>query len=154
MDARNKSGPDDERAEMPFALHPKLAADTHWIEDWPLCRVLLMDDRRFPWLILVPRRADAVEIHDLKPSDRAALIEEIARASSALAELHKPCKINTAALGNAVRQLHVHVVARARGDAAQGGLVWTAGPAARRPDVERVRAITELRRAFAARPKG
>jgi diadenosine tetraphosphate (Ap4A) HIT family hydrolase len=134
---------------MPFALHPKIEANAHWIEDWSLSRVMLADDRRYPWLVLVPRRVDKVEIHDLKAADRALLIEEIARASHALTDLHKPVKINVAALGNAVRQLHIHVVARLSGDAAGTGLVWTSGPAERRADVERVRAIAELRRLFA-----
>ena len=139
---------------MDFALDRQLAADTHLVEDWPLSRVLLMDDARFPWLILVPRRAGAVEIHDLSPADRALLIEEIARASRALTTLHQPRKINVAALGNAVRQLHVHVIARQADDAAAGGLVWNAGKATRRVDVERVRAIAELRSTFSARAKG
>jgi diadenosine tetraphosphate (Ap4A) HIT family hydrolase len=149
MDARNKSGHDEERAEMPFALHPKLAGDTHLIEDWPLCRVLLMDDKRFPWLILVPRRAGAVEIHDLAAPERALLIEEIARASHALTQLHQPHKINVAALGNAVRQLHVHVVARTLDDAAAGGLVWNEGPAEHYGASEREKEIAALKRIFA-----
>jgi diadenosine tetraphosphate (Ap4A) HIT family hydrolase len=138
---------------MDWALHPKLAGDTHPVEDWPLCRVLMMDDRRFPWLILVPRRQGAIEIHDLSAPDRAALIEEIAQASHALTKLHQPHKINVAALGNAVRQLHVHVVAREIDDAAAGGLVWNAGPAERYADGERAEALEHLRQAFASRPK-
>jgi diadenosine tetraphosphate (Ap4A) HIT family hydrolase len=136
---------------MDFALHPKLGADTHLVQDWPLCRVLLMDDKRFPWLILVPRRAGAVEIHDLPALERALLIEEIARASRVLVELHQPHKINVAALGNAVRQLHVHVVARTLDDAAAGGLVWNAGPAERYADAARRQTLARLTRACAAR---
>ncbi|HLI12951.1 MAG TPA: HIT domain-containing protein [Alphaproteobacteria bacterium] len=114
-----------------FALHPQLAADTHLIADWPLSRVLLMDDRRFPWLILVPRRPQLCEIHDLAPADRAQLMEEIVRASRALSKAWAPDKINVAALGNVVRQLHIHIVGRRKDDAAQPGLVWAAGPAQR-----------------------
>jgi diadenosine tetraphosphate (Ap4A) HIT family hydrolase len=114
-----------------FTLDPRLAADTHEIGDLALCRALLMNDARYPWLILVPRRADLVEIADLDPADRAALIEEVARASEAVRKLHGVEKINVGALGNIVRQLHVHVVGRAAGDAAWPGPVWGAGVARR-----------------------
>jgi len=101
---------------MTFVLHPRLEADTGFIADWPLCRVLLMDDARFPWLILVPRRANVTEIHDLIEQDRTVLMPEISRASQSLkrwAELRGGCdKMNIAAIGNLVPQLHVHVVAR------------------------------------------
>src|SRR5579883_2973848 len=112
-----------------WALDRRLAADSHLVEDWALSRVLLMDDSRFPWLILVPRRENVSELHELAAEDRTALIEEVARASRALAALFKADKMNVAALGNVVRQLHVHVVARQKGDAAQPGLVWASKPA-------------------------
>jgi diadenosine tetraphosphate (Ap4A) HIT family hydrolase len=95
----------------------------------PLCRVLLMNDRRFPWLILVPERDAAREIHQLSPADRAALIEEIALGSGVLERLFQPDKLNVGALGNVVPQLHVHVVARAAGDPAWPGPVWGSGAA-------------------------
>jgi diadenosine tetraphosphate (Ap4A) HIT family hydrolase len=117
--------------EADFLLHPRLAADTLPLGEGPLCRILLMDDRRFPWLVLVPRRAGAVEIHDLGPDDRAGLIEEVARASIALTRAFKPDKVNVGQLGNLVPQLHVHVVARRRDDAAWPGPVWGSGPAER-----------------------
>ncbi len=82
-----------------FTLHERLAADTAFVADWGLSRVLLMDDARYPWLILVPRRAGLVELHDLKHAERLVLIEEIARASSALKTLTEAAKINTGALG-------------------------------------------------------
>lgn len=114
---------------MPFTLHPTLARDTVEVARLSLCRVLLMNDRRFPWLILVPERESLREIHDLPPADRSTLIEEIARAGQLLARLFKPDKLNTGALGNIVPQLHVHVVARFATDAAWPGPVWGAGAA-------------------------
>ena len=114
---------------MPFTLHPTLARDTVEVTRLPLCRVLLMNDRRFPWLILVPERDPVREIHQLSPADRGALIEEIALGSGALERLFHPDKLNVGALGNVVPQLHVHVVARAVGDSAWPGPVWGSGAA-------------------------
>jgi diadenosine tetraphosphate (Ap4A) HIT family hydrolase len=112
---------------VPFALHPTLARDAVEVARLPLCRVLLMNDRRFPWLILVPERESLREIHELPPADRAALIEEIARASEVLTRLCHPEKLNVGALGNLVPQLHVHVVGRFAADAAWPGPVWGSG---------------------------
>ncbi|HEV2853183.1 MAG TPA: HIT family protein [Thermoanaerobaculia bacterium] len=114
---------------MPFTLHPTLARDTLEVTRLPLCRVLLMKDARFPWLILVPERDGAREIHDLTPSDRAVLIEEIAQAGKVLERLFHPDKLNVGALGNIVPQLHVHVIARTAADPAWPGPVWGSGPA-------------------------
>jgi diadenosine tetraphosphate (Ap4A) HIT family hydrolase len=111
----------------PFTLDPRLAADTVPLTDLPLCRVLLMNDARFPWLILVPTRPDLCEITDLDPAQRLVLWDEIARASDLLGAEFSPTKINIGALGNIVRQLHVHIVARFDGDAAWPGPVWGAG---------------------------
>lgn len=107
-------------------LHPTLARDTVEVGRLALCRVRLMKDRRFPWLILVPER-EAREIHELAAADRAALIEEIARAGEALQWMVKPDKLNVGALGNVVPQLHVHVVARFTTDPAWPGPVWGSG---------------------------
>lgn len=112
----------------------------------PLCRVLLMNDRRFPWLILVPEREAVREIHQLSPADRAALIEEIALGSGVLERLFHPDKLNVGALGNIVPQLHVHVVARAAGDPAWPGPVWGSGAAVPYPEGE----IEEIRARLAA----
>lgn len=121
---------------MPFTLHPTLARDTVEVARWPLCRVLLMKDQRFPWLILVPEREAAREIHELTATDRAALMEEVARAGEALSRLLQPDKVNVGALGNVVPQLHVHVVARFAADAAWPGPVWGSGAAVPYADVE------------------
>lgn len=114
---------------MSFTLHPTLARDTAEVTRLALCRVLLMNDARFPWLILVPERDGAREIHDLPSVDRATLIEEIAQASQILQRLFHPDKLNVGALGNVVPQLHAHVVARTTGDAAWPGPVWGSGVA-------------------------
>jgi len=112
-----------------FALDPRLAADTLLMGDLALCRVLLMNDARYPWLILVPRRANLVEIIDLDRDARATLMEEISLASEAVGALPGVEKLNVGALGNVVRQLHVHVVGRRLGDFAATAPVWGAGTA-------------------------
>jgi diadenosine tetraphosphate (Ap4A) HIT family hydrolase len=120
---------------MSFALDDRLAADTLFLADLPLCRVLLMNDSRFPWLILVPRRAGLSELHDLAAPERAQLIEEAAQAGERLKAVTGAKKINIGALGNIVAQLHVHVVARREGDAAWPGPVWGSGaPAPYEPE--------------------
>ncbi|WP_376958941.1 HIT family protein [Azospirillum sp. A26] len=112
-----------------FSLNERLQADTCPVTDLELCRVLLMNNRLWPWLILVPRRAGAVEIHWLAEEDQATLMREIALASRAVERLFAPDKMNVGALGNMVPQLHVHVIGRTRGDPAWPGPVWGAGHA-------------------------
>jgi diadenosine tetraphosphate (Ap4A) HIT family hydrolase len=112
-----------------FSLHPRLSADTVFVADWALSRVLLMNDARYPWLILVPRCDGATELFDLKQTDRAMLVEEVSRAARNLKEISGAAKINVGALGNLVPQLHVHVVARVLDDAAWPGPVWGHGMA-------------------------
>ncbi|HEY2836410.1 MAG TPA: HIT domain-containing protein [Rhizomicrobium sp.] len=114
---------------MSFQLDSRLDADAAFVGDWPLCRVLLMNDARYLWLVLVPRRPDLVEIADLAAADRAALMEEIIRAGEILRSLPGVTKLNVGALGNVVRQLHVHVVGRRSGDPAGAGPVWGHSPA-------------------------
>lgn len=111
---------------MSFELDPRLAADTYPIGDLPLCRLLLMDDSRYPWCILVPRRADLREIHELDGDARLQLLEESALLSTALQRLFRPDKLNLAALGNLVPQLHLHHVVRYRSDPAWPAPVWGA----------------------------
>ena len=110
-----------------FSLHPRLAADTHHVGDLPLSTVLLMDDARYPWLILVPRRPDLREIVDLPAVERAVLMEEIATISLALQHVSGAEKLNVGAIGNLVPQLHVHVVARFAADPAWPAPVWGRG---------------------------
>ncbi|QWT21123.1 HIT family protein [Bacillus sp. NP157] len=123
-----------------FELDPRLAGDTVVVGDLPLCRVLLMRDSRFAWLVLVPRQAGLVEVADLAEADRATLWREVDLAGAAL-RATGPCdKLNIGALGNIVRQLHVHVVARVEGDAAWPGPVWGSGKAGAYEDIDRVAA--------------
>ena len=121
---------------MAFTLHPTLARDTVEVARLPLCRVLLMKDRRFPWLILVPERETVREIYELAPEDRRQLIEEIAVVSETLERIFRPAKLNVGALGNIVPQLHIHVVARFETDPAWPGPVWGSGPAVSYTDEE------------------
>lgn len=111
-----------------WRLHPQLEADTHPVASLGLSELRLMDDARYPWLILVPRVPDAVELVDLVETQQAMLMREIAQASRALRSLFDPHKLNVAALGNVVSQLHVHVVARSRDDAAWPRPVWGVVP--------------------------
>ena len=110
-----------------FTLHPQLAADTTLVTDWPLSRVLVMDDARYPGVILVPRRPGIIEFFDLHPTDRVILCEEIALAGGGLKRLTGCAKINIAMLGNIVSQLHIHVVARNPGDQAWPKPIWGNG---------------------------
>jgi len=110
-----------------FELDARLATDTHLVGDLELSRVLLMNDARFPWLILVPRRAGMRDLIDLAPAEQHVLLDEIGRCSTALRNMEKPHKLNIAALGNVVAQLHVHVIARKMHDAAWPRPVWGVG---------------------------
>ena len=115
------------RASAAFVLDPRLAADTHRIGDLALSRVLLFDDARFPWLVLVPRQPGLRDLIDLAHDDQHQLLDEINRCAHVLHALDKPDKLNVAALGNVVAQLHVHVIARYANDAAWPRPVWNVG---------------------------
>ncbi|MEM8540458.1 MAG: HIT domain-containing protein [Pseudomonadota bacterium] len=110
-----------------FQLDSILEADTYLMGDIGLCRLLLMDDSRFPWLIMVPRRPNIEELHDLTPLDQTVLAFEITQTSEMLKDLTGCTKINVGALGNMVRQLHIHIIARNEDDAAWPRPVWGAG---------------------------
>ncbi|MCC7095619.1 MAG: HIT family protein [Thermomonas sp.] len=126
-------------------LDSRLADDTAPVTDLPLCEVRLMDDANHPWLVLVPKVQDAVELIDLTPSQRTLLNAEIAIASRALKTLFKPDKLNVAALGNLVPQLHVHVIARFHDDIAWPRPVWGAADARPYEPEELVERVTALR---------
>jgi diadenosine tetraphosphate (Ap4A) HIT family hydrolase len=134
----------------PFALHPQLAHDTTPVGDLALARILLMNDANYPWLILVPRRAGAGEIVDLADDEQVQLTRDIAQASRALKAVSSCDKLNVAAIGNIVPQLHVHVVARRRDDAAWPKPVWGAAPAMPYAPAARDALIARLRDAFGA----
>lgn len=115
-----------EKTAPAWTLHPQLERDTISIGDLPLCRVLVIQDANYPWLLLTPRRADVVEVIDLDEVAQAQLMTEIARVARALKDITQCAKLNIAALGNVVPQLHVHVIARREGDAAWPRPVWGA----------------------------
>lgn len=132
-----------------FALDPRLAADTAPVAKLPLCRVLLMRDQRFPWLILTPEREGLRELHELSHADQRQLMNEVARASRVLERLFRPDKINVGALGNVVEQLHVHVVARKKDDPAWPGPVWGHGQPQPYDEAGLLVRLRRLREAFA-----
>jgi diadenosine tetraphosphate (Ap4A) HIT family hydrolase len=111
-----------------FELHAQLARDTATIGDLPLSRVLVINDANYPWLLLVPRRPKVVEILDLDEVAQAQLMTEINRVSRALRSVTECDKLNIAALGNVVPQLHVHIIARFRSDPAWPRPVWGVVP--------------------------
>lgn len=117
-----------------FALDFRLAQDTIPVGDLALTSVLLLNDARFPWLVLVPRRPGISEITDLGDEDAATLMAEIRIATRVMLDLVKPDKVNVGALGNMVAQLHVHVVGRFRSDPAWPGPVWGFGTKMPYPD--------------------
>ena len=107
-----------------FQLHERLAADCVPVTNGPLSQILLMKDANFPWLVLVPQRPDLRDFHDLEPADLALATREIVAASRVFEDSLQPDKINVAALGNQVPQLHVHVIARFHDDPAWPKPVW------------------------------
>ena len=128
-----------------WTLDPLLERDTTAIGDLPLCRALLINDANYPWLLLVPRRHAAVEIIDLEYVEQAQLMTEVSHASRTLKAMTGCDKINVAALGNVVSQLHVHVIARSRGDAAWPRPVWNAAPPKSYEPDARDKFVTTLR---------
>ena len=128
-----------------WELDPLLDRDTVAIGDMPLSRVLLIKDATYPWLLLVPRRHLAAEIIDLDMIEQAQLMTEIAHTSRTLKTLTGCDKINVAALGNVVSQLHVHIIARSRGDAAWPRPVWNVAPPKNYDSDDRDKLIATLR---------
>jgi diadenosine tetraphosphate (Ap4A) HIT family hydrolase len=110
--------------ESAFSLHPQLSADTHPVGDLALTRVLVANDANYPWLILVPRRANVTELIDLAEREQMQLTDEIASAAQALKAITECEKLNIAALGNMVAQLHVHVIGRRHSDKAWPKPIW------------------------------
>ena len=130
-----------------FHLDSKIAAVSVPVADLPLCQLRLMNDARYPWLLLVPQRPET-EIFELAPPDRAMLLDEITQVCAALTAVTACHKLNVAALGNLVRQLHVHVVARFTDDAAGPQPVWGVGEAVAYEPARRDRLIGEIRAAL------
>jgi diadenosine tetraphosphate (Ap4A) HIT family hydrolase len=128
-----------------WTLDPQLARDTFAVGELQLARVLLMNDANYPWLILVPRVAGAVEVIDLDGEQQDQLMDEIAMLSRVLKDVTGCDKLNIAAIGNVVAQLHVHIVARRKGDAAWPKPVWGAAPARPYGEAERAQLIAAIR---------
>ncbi len=133
---------------MRFVLDPKLESDSDWICDLPLSQVRLSHNAAFPWIILIPKRADLVELIDLSESDTVQLFKEIRQGSKIMQTLFHPKKLNVAALGNIVAQLHIHVIARFESDKAWPNPVWNSGIQAHYSDDEKEKRIRLLAEAL------
>jgi diadenosine tetraphosphate (Ap4A) HIT family hydrolase len=141
-------------SESTWSLHLQLAQDTVPLGDLALTRVLLANDANYPWLILVPRRPGLSELIDLEQNEQVQLLGEIDAAARALKSATKCDKLNVAALGNQVAQLHVHVIARSRNDAAWPKPVWGVAPPVPYDPAARESLIEALRRALQIKPVG
>jgi diadenosine tetraphosphate (Ap4A) HIT family hydrolase len=137
------------QSEAGFELHGQLARDCSVVGDLPLTRVLLMNDANYPWLILVPRRAALRELYELAEADLGAFWRESGATGRVMMELFAGHKLNVAALGNQVPQLHVHHIVRQAGDAAWPRPVWGAAPARPYTDAEREATLRRLRTVLA-----
>lgn len=112
-----------------FELDKQLETDTLLVGDFELCRLLLMNDSRYPWFILVPKREDITEVFQLSDNEQQLLWQEATRLGEVLKDTFKGDKINIASLGNQVSQLHVHVIVRKKSDAVWPAPVWGQGTA-------------------------
>ncbi|MFO1368598.1 MAG: HIT domain-containing protein [Marinagarivorans sp.] len=131
-----------------FELHPQLKADSYLIGKFSLSWVLLHKDATYPWVILVPARDDLREIHHLDSDDQIALMRESCHLSEVMVDLFAPKKLNVAAIGNIVSQLHLHHVARFEQDPAWPKPIWGLLPASAYTDELRVQRINQLRSAL------
>ncbi len=134
---------------MAFLLHPQLEGDTIEVLRLPLSVVRVMNDRAWPWLVLVPAREDVTELFELDAEDRRLFVEEMALATTVLRDLFQPHKINVAALGNQVPQLHCHVIARFHHDPAWPRPIWGVQPPIPYEPHERNTLVGALQDAFA-----
>ncbi|HVY56762.1 MAG TPA: HIT family protein [Xanthobacteraceae bacterium] len=128
-----------------WSLDPQLARDTVLVGDLPLSRLLAMDDMAYPWLLLVPRWPGATELLDLDEADQSQLLRETTQVGRALKDLTGCDKLNVAAIGNVVRQLHIHIVARRVGDPAWPRPIWGLASPVRHETESLVRFINALR---------
>lgn len=109
---------------MTVAIDTRIISSTCFVAELPLCNVYLQNESRFPWLVLVPRRENVSELIDLSMEDQQELTREIAMVSQLMQAKYSPDKLNVANLGNIVKQLHIHVIARYENDSAWPGPVW------------------------------
>ena len=136
--------------ELEFTLHPQLAADCILMGDFPVSRLLLLNDANYPWFILVPRRAGVTEIYHLSNADQAAVIKESSFLASNLADIFAAKKMNVASLGNVVPQLHIHHIVRYGTDPGWPAPVWGKVPAIPYDEVQ----IFEIRKKLDALMSG
>lgn len=129
---------------LEFVLHAQLAADTHFLGDFPLSRVLLMNDARYPWLILVPRRPQLKELTDLSPADQLQSMNELRALMERMQRVLNPDKMNFAGIGNLVPQLHLHLIARFIHDEVWPLPVWGQGRAVPYASTDRLRLCRQL----------
>lgn len=127
-----------------FTLHPTLQKDTVEVARLDICHVLLIRDKTYPWLILVPHKEGLRDLDDLSTDELIQVMAEVDRVSKAMKRIFHPYKMNIAALGNVVEQLHIHVIARFKDDPAWPAPVWGAGPSVDYDENERNRLITKI----------
>jgi diadenosine tetraphosphate (Ap4A) HIT family hydrolase len=135
--------------EPTWSLHPQLVQDTVEVGDLLLARVLLMNDANYPWLLLVPRRPNVSEVFDLDEVEQGQLVSEITLLARVLKDVTACDKLNIATIGNVVPQLHVHIIARRRDDAAWPRPVWGTVPARPYEPAERGRLIAAIQQEVA-----
>ena len=131
-------------------LHPQLANDGIVIGDYPLSRLLMINDSNYPWFVLVPRREEVQEIFQLDKADRIQLLDESCLLAEAVKDAFSAHKLNVAALGNMVSQLHIHHIARYRDDPAWPAPVWGKHPAKPYQETERQERISRLKAVLSA----
>jgi diadenosine tetraphosphate (Ap4A) HIT family hydrolase len=129
-----------------FKLAPELQRDTFHLGHFPLCSLLLMNDSQFPWFVLVPRREDVSEIFQLRSADQQQLLAEVSSLAEKLKDAFQADKMNVAALGNVVKQLHVHVIARYQSDAAWPSPIWGRQPPAPYEEAQVDQIVDRLKR--------
>jgi diadenosine tetraphosphate (Ap4A) HIT family hydrolase len=134
-------------------LDPRLENDSSFVTDLKLCQLRLSNNSAFPWIILIPKRSNIVEIIDLTLEDRNLLMDEIALVSETLKGIFNPTKLNVAALGNVVPQLHIHVIARFEEDKAWPGPVWNSGVHDKYTEDELVKRINQIKQAIRRHPR-
>ncbi|MFD2228927.1 HIT domain-containing protein [Alkalimarinus sediminis] len=132
--------------EQCFTLDERLSNDTVKLASWPLSEVLLMNDRQYPWVILVPRCAGVTEIYQLSEADQLQLLYESSYLGQQLMSAYMGDKLNVAALGNVVKQLHLHHVVRFEGDISWPGPIWGKHPVVQYTDEELDQQLEKLQK--------
>ena len=127
-----------------FFLHTQLAQDTFFIRDLKLSQLVLMNDKRFPWMVLVPRKHGASDLLDLLPGEQKTLLDEINRTSVFMKQFFRPEKLNIATIGNIVPQLHIHIVGRFAKDLAWPKPVWGFGDMVRFEEDEGKKLVAQI----------